>query len=151
MSKSDILLVLPSCRSSIDDLDGFVQDLISSYSLDINLQGCLLTSLTEAVNNAIIHGNELCRNKYVTIEAAHNTTTLELSISDEGTGFDESIIPDPTQPDRLTQEGGRGVFLMKHLCDEMELKNNGSTVVLKFDCFPNKPIESLNNHSVIQS
>ena len=51
-------------------------------------------------------------------------------ISDEGSGFDHVKLPDPTSEDHLQVEGGRGVFLMKQLTDEIHFLDHGRTVEL---------------------
>ena len=55
-----------------------------------------------------------------------------IMIEDEGIGFDFQNLPDPTSPENLDKPSGRGIFLMKHLSDEVNFSNNGSLVELSF-------------------
>lgn len=89
-------------------------------------------SIMEAVNNAMIHGNHLDANKKVIISEEKRDEFLSLCIRDQGTGFDPSSVRDPTLTENISTPGGRGLFLMKHLTDEMDYENNGNAVILRF-------------------
>lgn len=94
--------------------------------------GNVLIAVTEAVNNAILHGNKNRNNAQVFIKTAQDEATFCFSVEDEGIGFDFSSLPDPTAPENLEKENGRGIFLMKNLADEVEFENNGKRVVIYF-------------------
>jgi serine/threonine-protein kinase RsbW len=91
-----------------------------------------LISLTEAVNNAIIHGNRKDESKTVKIQLSQAKGHIAIRVSDEGRGFDYQSIPDPTAPENLTKVGGRGVFLMQQLSDRIHFHDNGRTVEMQF-------------------
>lgn len=99
-------------------------------NIDENLYSNILISLTEAVNNAMIHGNRLDNQKTIVISFRKQGHRIHLFISDEGSGFDPVEVPDPTSEERLEKEGGRGVFLMKQLTDEIHFLDKGRTVQL---------------------
>jgi serine/threonine-protein kinase RsbW len=98
--------------------------------IDENLYSNILISLTEAVNNAMIHGNQLDTRKKIVVSCKKQSHRIHLFISDEGSGFDPYHLPDPTRQERLEMEGGRGVFLMKQLTDEIHFLDQGRTVQL---------------------
>ena len=75
--------------------------------------------MTEAVNNAIIHGNKADIRKYVNIKCKEKTQKIIIRISDEGSGFDPGNVKDPTLPENLEECGGRGVFIMRELSDKI--------------------------------
>ncbi len=137
MRHSDVLLVLPSRMSSVAELEGFVNQLMVSCKLTRELQGNLLITLTEAVTNAIRHGNQLAEDKCVRIEVWRKRNELRVVVKDEGVGFEPSSLPDPTSPDRREVEGGRGVFLMRSLSDEIKFAERGTAVEMCFTC--NRP------------
>ena len=58
---------------------------------------------------------------------------IAFHVSDEGSGFDFDSVPDPTSPENLLKMGGRGVFLMRQLCDDIRFHDNGSTVEIQFN------------------
>jgi len=78
-------------------------------------------ALTEALSNAILRGNADDPRKHVTIHARIDPATLVVEVTDEGAGFDlDECLVDPTTPDRLMSEQGRGLFLMRKLMDSVE-------------------------------
>jgi serine/threonine-protein kinase RsbW len=58
---------------------------------------------------------------------------LRFIVSDEGEGFDPSNLADPTAPENIELEGGRGIFLINSLCDKVEFKNEGKSIELTFN------------------
>lgn len=95
--------------------------------------GNVLIAVTEAVNNAILHGNKNTANAQVFIKSGENPGSFCFSVEDEGIGFDYTTLPDPTAPENLEKENGRGIFLMKNLADEVEFENNGKRVIIYFN------------------
>lgn len=96
----------------------------------------ILIAYTEAINNAVNHGNTKNPSKFVKIKIEIiNNESLEISIEDQGEGFIEQEIPDPTLPENLYKDSGRGVFLIKKLADDVNYKvnSNGTIVNMKFD------------------
>lgn len=115
---------------------GIVEKLIDNQSavceLNEEIYGKLLLAVVEAVNNAIVHGNNEDPSKKVTIHYILNNEYIEYIISNEGDAFDPDSLPDPTAPENIEKDCGRGIFLMKHLSDEVVYSNEGRTVSLKF-------------------
>jgi serine/threonine-protein kinase RsbW len=78
-------------------------------------------ALTEALSNAILRGNGDDPRKHVHVRAEVDTTQLVVEVGDEGDGFDfDAKSIDPTTPDQLEREDGRGLFLMRKLMDNVE-------------------------------
>jgi len=87
-------------------------------------------ALTEALSNAILRGNHDDRAKSVRVRADVNTTRLVMEVYDEGDGFDlDQRTEDPTTPENLWREDGRGLFLMRHLMDHVERFSADGNVV----------------------
>lgn len=126
------MLKLASDPSSITKIEGYVNQIADRYQLNQEKHANLLISLTEAVNNAIIHGNKQDRTKTVSIKLAKTNTGLAVRVTDQGRGFSYDDLPDPTSPERLCECGGRGVFLMNQLCDKLRYTNGGTTVEMQF-------------------
>ena len=126
------MLKLPSNLRSINVLDSFVQDLVHQYKISQEVHGNMLISLTEAVTNAITHGNHYDENKVVQINLQKKSDTIAIRVSDQGCGFDPESVPDPTCDENICKCGGRGVFLMQRLCDQIQYKDNGRTVEMHF-------------------
>jgi serine/threonine-protein kinase RsbW len=109
-----------------------VDDVCKKYAVDEDFYGNILIAVTEAVNNAINHGNRQNPEKQVHLEFASRADRLAFSVKDEGAGFDYENLPDPTDPENLEKISGRGVFLMRHLADEVEFSENGTKVEMVF-------------------
>ncbi len=125
-------LTLLSDPNNVDKVEPFVNSVASRYNLSPDTHGNILVSLTEAVTNAILHGNQADTNKSVSISLRRQDDALAISVSDEGPGFDPNYVPDPTGLDCLEKCGGRGLFLMRHLSDGCSFKRGGSTVEMRF-------------------
>lgn len=78
----------------------------------------------------MVHGNCYDAKKNIVVSCQQTTGLVQVSVSDEGKGFDPVDIPDPTTEDHIELEGGRGVFLMKQLSDEVHFLDKGRTVRL---------------------
>ena len=87
--------------------------------------------LEEALRNAMIHGNKLDPKKEVKIETEITDSMVIIIVEDEGEGFDPESLPDPTLDENLLKEGGRGVYLINHLMDEVIYENGGRKVIMK--------------------
>lgn len=127
-----MVLRLKSNSTCISEVENYVHDLFDRFGIDPELYPNILISLTEAVNNAVQHGNRNDVTKVVCVRSEKNQEVLHCEISDEGPGFDPATLPDPTDPENLEKPGGRGVFLMRQLSDRIQFKDNGSTVELDF-------------------
>lgn len=132
MGAQKIMLKLPSNPRNVALVENFVNKVVQKYKLSPDLYGNILISLTEAVNNAIIHGNDEDENKTVEIKLHKRRNSLAILVSDEGRGFDFQRLPDPTAPENLIKPGGRGVFLIRQLSDKVRFIDNGSTVEMQF-------------------
>ncbi len=131
-SHSELMLKLSSNPRNVARVEAFVERIAHKYQIAPDLYGNILISLTEAVNNAIIHGNEKDESKTVEVVLKEAEDTIALRVRDEGRGFDYNSLPDPTQPENLTRIGGRGVFLIHQLSDGVDYQDNGSTVEMRF-------------------
>jgi serine/threonine-protein kinase RsbW len=113
-----------------------VENLIDEVSIELalvaDLYGNVLIGVIEAVTNAIVHGNKLDESKNVEIFLSYSKPNLSIKICDQGKGFLFDDIPDPTKPDNVEKPDGRGVFLMRHLADEVSFDKGGAIVNLKF-------------------
>ena len=87
-------------------------------------------ALTEALSNAILYGNRERRDRHVHVRAEVDRERLVVEVSDEGAGFDlETAEIDPTSPENLLREDGRGLFLMRRLMDSVERFDDRGNVI----------------------
>lgn len=127
-----ISIQVPSIIENIRMIESFIDNAKERFHLDEDIYGNIMIAVTEAVNNAIKHGNSGNSSKNVYLSLILNENLLKFVIKDEGQGFDYHDLPDPTAPENLEKPGGRGIFLMKHLSDEVEFKDGGKVVELSF-------------------
>jgi serine/threonine-protein kinase RsbW len=135
MSDDTVLytLQLPSKVESITSIENFVDTLKDEYNIGDDTYANMLTCLSEATINAIIHGNKQDENKkvYINLEV-QSGKRLQFTVADEGEGFDYNQLPDPTAPENLENLTGRGVFIIKHLADQCIFNLKGNEVELHF-------------------
>lgn len=127
-----ISIQIPSIVENIRMIESFIDNAKERFHLDEDLYGNIMIAVTEAVNNAIKHGNGGNSSKNVFLSLTLDDNLLKFVVKDEGPGFNHGDLPDPTAPENLEKPGGRGIFLMKHLSDEVEFRENGKTVELSF-------------------
>lgn len=98
-----------------------VEEFVNYFSVELGLEqekiNGLLLAVTEATTNAIIHGNKNNKLKMVRISVFVDRSVVTIKIKDEGKGFDPSIVPDPTDPENLLKDSGRGLYLMRVYMD----------------------------------
>ena len=127
----ELILELPNDIRSIEHAVEYVMRHCSTCSdcarrLNLNFR----VGLTEALSNAMLYGNGSDPQKRVLIEVDVRVEELAVRVTDQGVGFDPTVVPDPTLPDNLTKSGGRGIFLMKALMDEVQFNDRGNSVTL---------------------
>ncbi len=125
-------LQIVSQPESINIVEKLIEDLREEHNIHEDCFGNILVAVTEAVNNAIQHGNQYDPNKKVNITYEVEGDNLMFSVQDQGPGFDYYNLPDPTAPENLEKPTGRGIFLMKHLADQVIFSDNGKTVEMYF-------------------
>jgi serine/threonine-protein kinase RsbW len=94
--------------------------------------GKILVSTLEAVNNAILHGNQSNPDKFVDVAISYKNDLLIINVKDEGEGFKPDEVPDPTTPENIESINGRGVYLMSKLADKIEYSKKGNSVKMIF-------------------
>jgi serine/threonine-protein kinase RsbW len=126
-------LDIASTSENIRLVERLVEDVCDVFNVNEDNFGNILIAVTEAVNNAIYHGNEGNPKKHIKIGFESGDKNICFSVADEGHGFDYENLPDPTDPLNIDKPNGRGVFLMKNLADKVEFNNNGQEVMLTFN------------------
>ena len=130
--KQTFNLQIVSQPESINLVEKLIDEIKAEYNIQEECYGNMLVAVTEAVNNAIQHGNKYDADRKVNIAYEVDADQISFTVSDEGAGFDYLNIPDPTDPDNLEKPTGRGVFLIKHLADQIIFSDNGKVVELYF-------------------
>jgi serine/threonine-protein kinase RsbW len=119
-------LILESRRSEVQRFEQLLESVNKEFCLTaerfINLQ----IASSEAIVNAIVHGNKEDPRKKVFTEISYNSLAIVITIQDEGGGFDLSKLPDPTAEENLFKENGRGIFIIRSLVDEFDCTSSST-------------------------
>ena len=114
-------------------VERMIEDVCDLFEVGEDNFGNILIAVTEAVNNAIQHGNKYDPAKHIQISFKSSKNQISFVVQDEGSGFDFTKIPDPTSPENIEKPHGRGIFLMNSLADKVEFEDHGKIVQLYFN------------------
>jgi serine/threonine-protein kinase RsbW len=126
-------LTLPSRIEAVNQAADAVARILGDLGAAEELMFGIDMAIREAVTNAAIHGNKQDEAKQVRVEIKSSPAEIEISVHDEGAGFNPTEIPDPTDPQNIMKTSGRGIFFMRNFVDEVEWLNppgGGTTVKL---------------------
>lgn len=135
MSNSSHLLDR-SFRSELTELEHlppFLEEVENTFTLSDDVKARLMLVLSEALTNAILHGNKLSSDKLARVEVwIENNEKLCVKVEDEGSGFDPDQLPDPLEDDNLLKPSGRGVYLMREYADSVSYNEKGNVLQIRF-------------------
>ena len=133
MAQSNYYLEIESNPNNLILVEEFVNYFAVELGLEEERINGLLLAVTEATTNAIIHGNKSNSLKLVRIYVTVENSILTIKIKDEGQGFDPAKVPDPTNPENLLKDSGRGLYLMRVYMDSMDINvtPEGTETILK--------------------
>ena len=128
---------ISSNTENLTVVETFVDEVCEEFKINEDYYGNILIALTEAVTNAIQHGNKYDPEKNIDLQFIPKEKELIFTIKDQGSGFDFNNLPDPTEPENIEKLHGRGIYLMKHLADKVAFSDNGRAVELNFSISAN--------------
>ena len=129
----ELTIKIPSIPENIRIVESFIDNANEEFKFSSDVYGNIMVAVTEGVNNAIVHGNQSDSTKNVQLSLIIEENKVLFNITDEGSGFDYEKLPDPTAPENLEKTGGRGIFLMTHLADEVKFNETGNNIELGFN------------------
>ena len=113
-------LKLPSRIEAVGEAAAAVSEFMNRLGLAEDVAFGVDMAVREAVTNAVLHGNKLNDAKVVEVRLTNTPEGFEISVHDQGTGFDPGAVPDPTKDENLLKTSGRGIFFMRNFMDEVE-------------------------------
>ena len=124
-------ITIPSSTDFLADVDRFLEDKLFQAKVDPSIITDFAISVSELVNNAIIHGNGSDVSKEVTVRISITGSELRVTVCDQGRGFDPSQVDNPINDDNLLKEVGRGIFIVKSFVDDVVVSrpSSGGTCV----------------------
>lgn len=108
-----------SRREWIDSMQAVSERIFAIAGLDPDASYWPVLAVREAVMNAVMHGNKERPDSEVTVDFRLGPERIEVSVQDQGEGFDPETLGDPLAAENLLSEGGRGVYLIRQLMDEV--------------------------------
>jgi serine/threonine-protein kinase RsbW len=131
LTEETIDLVLPSRIEAINDAASAAAQFVKRAGMNDDAAYGVDMAVREAVTNAVLHGNQQDEAKTVEVRFKSSQSMIEITVRDQGTGFDLARVPDPTDPQNLLKTNGRGILFMRTFMDEVEWSHHaeGGTVV----------------------
>lgn len=123
-------MTIQSSLEHIESVEKLAEKVADAMQFSEEEKDSLAIAVTEAVNNAIIHGNKQNKDKTVTIRFILEGKRLGVYIKDQGEGFNPKNVSDPLAPENLLKESGRGIFILSTLMDDVkfEFKGDGTEI-----------------------
>ena len=124
-------LILPSRIEAINEAASAAAEFVERSGLGEDAAFGVDMAVREAVTNAVLHGNRQDETKTVEVSFKNSPEAIEITVRDQGEGFDPGSVPDPTDPQNILKTCGRGILFMRNFMDEVEWSRHpeGGTVV----------------------
>ena len=113
-------ITIPSSLEYLPKVDEYVERKLKKLRVDKDILADIAISVTEAVTNAVVHGNKNNLEKKVTINLKIDPSRVEITVEDEGKGFDPESVQNPIEKGNILKQAGRGIFILKSLMNEVE-------------------------------
>jgi serine/threonine-protein kinase RsbW len=123
MTANRVSYTLDSSLESVNRAEAAAEKFASGTGLDGDQVQEIAMAVREATVNAVLHGNAYNPSKKVRITFERRPGKLEITVSDEGQGFDAGKLPDPLAPENLLKQSGRGIFLIRAYMDEVSFRD----------------------------
>ncbi len=122
MTANRVSYTLDSSLQSVNMAEETAQLMAARAGFDED--NCLKISMAvrEAAINAVLHGNAYDPRKKMTIAFENTGQALVITVTDQGKGLDVNSVPDPTAPENLLKQSGRGIFIMRAFMDEIRVR-----------------------------
>ncbi len=123
-------IVVDSKPSAVVEVCNEILSKLEEHNFDKDDIFAVHLTLEEAFHNAVKHGNKMDPTKKVKIDYFVNSEKVEITITDEGTGFEPESVDDPRFGTGLYEPGGRGLLLMNSYMDVVKYNEDGNSVYM---------------------
>lgn len=137
----EVDIIINSNYKFIDIGHDVVKYLCNLIGFDEDSTHWIILAVREGISNAIKHGNKLDETKKVVVRMSYQDRALNVSIEDEGEGFDPGEIQNPLLPENLLKATGRGIFYIKNFMDDVQFNfkpNSHGTILRMKKILPEK-------------
>ena len=124
-------LSLPSRIETVATAAAAVAEFLNRSGISEEAAFGIDMAVREAVTNAVLHGNRQDESKTVDVTLKSSPDAVEISVHDQGAGFNPDEVPDPTAAENILKSSGRGIFFMRNFMDEVDwsIRPGGGTTV----------------------
>ncbi len=132
MTEKIYIKEIPSDPEVLPEAEKFILGVAKEVHLNENKFNNLALSFAEAASNSIVHGNKSDTSKKITITIKVNNEKMIVIIKDQGNGFNPNTVPDPTKPENILKDSGRGIHIMKSFLDDLRFNftKDGTETIL---------------------
>ena len=132
MGKKKYRKSFPSDPDLLPEIEDWIMEIAQEANLNEEKYNHLALSVAEASANSIVHGNKADKNIPVEIEVSYDSEQIEITFSDKGKGFNIAEVPDPTAPENILKDSGRGIHIMRSFLDDLRynFSDDGTEVTL---------------------
>ncbi len=123
MSENRVCYTLESTLDSVNQVEATAERFATQAGFTGDDIQEIMMAVREATINAVLHGNHYDPAKTVQVAFEHKPGALEVTVRDQGAGFDVQRVPDPLAPENLLKQSGRGIFLIRAYMDEVRFRN----------------------------
>ena len=109
---------------AINEAAAAVTEFLGRVGVSEDLAFQIDMAVREAVTNAVVHGNKLDETKFIELSLKTLSGAIEITVHDQGSGFNPNEVPDPTQKENILKTSGRGIFFMRNFMDEVDWSIN---------------------------
>ncbi|MGD8782501.1 MAG: ATP-binding protein [Ignavibacteria bacterium] len=110
----------PSNPEVLPEVEQYVIEIAEKVNLNPDKFNNLALSVSEAASNSVVHGNNSDPNKLLKVKITVTENVMEISLKDQGGGFELSGVPDPTKPENILKDSGRGIHIIKNFVDDLK-------------------------------
>jgi serine/threonine-protein kinase RsbW len=119
LSEKTYIKEIPSDPELLPEAEDYILNIAKEVNLDQEKFNHLTLAFSEAAANSIVHGNKSDKNKIVKITVTVDDEFMTISLKDQGEGFKVEEVPDPTAPENILKDHGRGIHIMKSFLKDL--------------------------------
>lgn len=128
------ILVINSSPKELEKVEQFVKEIFDKHQIPKGCFNNVLLCISEAVQNSIVHGNKKNVSKKIEVHVNCKDKSLDITVTDEGDGFNVNSIPDPTHGKNIRKESGRGIHIIKSISQTINFNEKGNSLQFQINC-----------------
>jgi serine/threonine-protein kinase RsbW len=124
------LLHIPSALENLEQVDSAVERIACAMGFSENACADIGICATEAITNAIVHAHGQNPKLIVEVKIERYADHIQIAVRDHGGGFEIKTVPDPTLPENLMKDSGRGLHLIRALMDNVLVERHADGMMI---------------------